>query len=234
VRGAPPLSNTFTWTPTTSDAPGTYTVSFTVNDGVSTAQTYVIITVYPANVLPVLIVPAAENATVGGNLHFIISGSDPTGTGGAVILSATGLVSGMTFDPSTGAFTFTPTKAQAGQTFTVNFSATDSTNAAWTKTQSVPIHVQAATPQSSGGGCGVSCLIPASITTTAWLVAIGALVGIVAAVGLLHIRASAELAAAKKRLKSLNVQNHTARTYHAPGRIAAAQQRRRRPVSNDE
>jgi hypothetical protein len=72
------------------------------------------------------------------------------------------------------------------------------------------------------------------MTTTAWLVAIGALMGIVAAIGLLHIRASAELAAAKKRVKSLSLQNQTARTYHAPRKTAVAQQRRRRPVSNDD
>jgi putative Ig domain-containing protein len=195
----------------------------------------VVITVVSANVLPVLTVPGAQNATSGGSLHFIVTGSDPTGTGGTVILTATGLVSNMAFDPSTGAFSFTPSKAQAGQTYMVNFTATDSNNPAWTKTESVPIHVQATTSAPSGGGCGLGCLFPTTMTTMAWLVAIGALVGIVASIALLHVRATAELSAARKRVKSLSLQNGSTRTYNyqtirKPG---AQSNRRRRPAEDD-
>jgi PKD repeat protein len=236
VQGNSPVSGTFTWTPTTRDAPGTYTVSFTITDGVSVAQTYVVITLLSANVLPIITVPGPQNATIGGNLHFTISGNDPTGTGGTVILSATGLASNMAFDPSTGAFSFTPSKAQAGQTYMVNFTATDSSNPAWTKTESVPIHVQATTSAPSGGGCGLGCLFPTSMTTTAWLVAIGALIGIVSSIALLHIRASAELAAARKRVRSLNTQNQPSRTYHSartPRRLAARAGRSRNVTDDD-
>src|SRR3989449_10180331 len=57
IQGTSPVSGMFTWTPTTADAPGTYAVSFIVTNGVSSAQTYVIITLVSANVLPIITVP---------------------------------------------------------------------------------------------------------------------------------------------------------------------------------
>ncbi|MBO0888178.1 PKD domain-containing protein, partial [Candidatus Bathyarchaeota archaeon] len=41
-----------------------------------------------AGVLPVIAVPGPQNATVGGTLHFTVSGNYPTGTAGSVTLSA--------------------------------------------------------------------------------------------------------------------------------------------------
>jgi PKD repeat protein len=236
VQGVSPVSGTFTWTPTTSVAPGTYTITFSVTDGVSTTQTAVAIRVVSSNVLPIINVPGPQNATSGGILHFIITASDPTGTGGTIILSATGLTSNMAFDPATGSFTFNPSKAQAGQTYMVNFTATDSSNPAWSKTETVPIHVQAPTPPSSGGGSCLSCLFPTSMTTTAWLVAIGALVGVVSSIALLHFRATAELANARKRVRSSSVQGQPSRTYpssYSQKRLET-QARRRHRISDEE
>ncbi len=74
------------------------------------------------------------------------------------------------------------------------------------------------------------------MTTTAWLLVIGALIGIVSSISLLHIRASAELATAKKRVKSLNAQPELSRTYNsyqAPRRTVP-KMRRRRTVNNDD
>ena len=237
VRGTSPISSTFRWTPTTASMPGTYTVSFTVTDGVSSAQVYVIITVIASNVLPIITVPGPQNATVGGHLHFTVSANDPTGTGGTVTLSATGLASNMAFDPATGDFSFTPGTSQAGQTYMVNFTATDSSDPSWTQTQSVPIHVDGTSAsQPAGGGFCLSCLLPRAMTTTAWLLAIGALMGIVSSIVLLHIRASTELASAKRRVKSLSAQGQLGRTYsgyQAPRRTMA-QVHRRRTVADDD
>src|SRR5205807_10654486 len=79
--------------------------------------------------------------------------SDPTGSGGTVTLSATGLASNMAFDPTTGSFSFTPNRSQSGETFIGNFTATDSINPSWTSTQTVMIHVETTgnTPGSSPG-----------------------------------------------------------------------------------
>jgi len=237
VQGTSPVSSTFRWTPSTADAPGTYTVSFTVTDGVASTQVYVVVTLVAAYVLPVIVVPGPQNATVGGHLHFTVSANDASGNGGPVILSATGLSSNMAFDPATGDFSFTPSPSQAGETYTVNFTATDSNDPSWANTQSVPIHVEGSTAsQPAGGGFCLSCLLPRGMTTTAWLLVIGALIGIVSSISFLHIRAIAELASAKKRVKSLNAQPELSRTfnsYQAPRRTVP-QRHRRRTSANDD
>src|SRR5256884_2723692 len=237
VQGTSPVSGTFRWTPSATVAPGTYTVTFIVDDGATSTQATVAITVVASNSLPILIAPSRQNATVGGTLHFSVSANDPSGVGGPITLSATGLASNMAFDPATGDFSFTPTSSQAGQTYMVNFTATDSNDPTWTRTQSVPIHVQGSSAsQPSGGGFCLSCLLPRGMTTTAWLLAIGALIGIVSSIALLHIRASADLAAAKKRVKSLNTLNQFGRAYSSDqtARRSLAQVHRRRTASDDD
>jgi len=237
VQGTSPVSSTFRWTPSTADAPGTYTVSFTVTDGVASTQVYVVVTLIAAYVLPVIVVPGPQNATVGGHLHFTVSANDPSGNGGTVMLSTTGLASNMAFDQATGDFSFTPSSTQAGQTFIINFTATDSNDPSWTKTQSVPIHVANGSPsQPSGGGFCLSCLLPRGMTTTAWLLVVGALIGIVSSISFLHIRASAELSSVKKRVELLNAQPELSRSYssYLAPRRTVPKMRRRRTVNNDD
>ncbi len=235
VQGSSPVSGTFTWTPTTGDTAGTYTISFSVTDGISTTQSYVIITVVTASVLPIISVPGPLNATVGTNLHFVVSANDPTGTGGTVILSATGLASNMAFDAASGAFSFTPTSSQAGGRFIVSFTATDSNDPSWARTQSVPIHVLSSSVQPSGGGLCLTCLLPRVMSTTGWLLVIGILVGIISAIALLHLRAAGELATARRRLKSVNAQSETSHTHNYQGRRRMATQdfSRRRMVEDE-
>src|SRR5207245_2666363 len=236
VQGTSPVSSTFRWTPSTADAPGTYTVSFTVTDGVASTQVYVVVTLVAAYVLPVIVVPGPQNATVGGHLHFTVSANDPSGNGGTVMLSTTGLASNMAFDQATGDFSFTPSSTQAGQTFIINFTATDSNDPSWTQTQSVPIHVLDSTSgQPSGGASCLSCLIPRGMSTTAWLLAMGALIGIVASIAVVHLSACAELVAVKKRVKSLSEQRQFDQTYNSyqTPRRTVARVRGRRYVADD-
>src|SRR3989475_634753 len=236
VQGTSPVLGTFRWTPSGTVAPGTYTVTFIIDDGVLSTQATVEITVIASNYLPIIVAPGRQNATVGGTLHFSISANDPSGAGGPIILSATGLASNMAFDSSSGDFSFTPSTNQAGQTFIVNFTATDSNDPTWTRTQSVPIHVQGTSPsQPSGGGFCLSCLLPRQMTTTAWLLAIGALIGIVGSIALVHLRASADLAAAKRRVKSLNAQSPVGKEYNSykTSRRTVAQIRSR-PIPADD
>src|SRR3989441_1506172 len=236
VQGTSPVLGTFSWTPSATVAPGIYTVIFIIDNGASSTQATVAITVIASNYLPILIAPGRQNATVGGTLHFSISANDPSGAGGPIILSATGLASNMAFDSASGDFSFTPSANQAGQTFIVNFTATDSNDPTWTRTQSVPIHVQGTSPsQPSGGGFCLSCLLPRQMTTTAWLLAIGALIGIVGSIALVHLRASADLAAAKRRVKSLNAQSPFGKEYNSykTSRRTVAQIRSR-PIPADD
>src|SRR3989441_3059425 len=236
VQGTSPVLGTFRWTPSGTVAPGTYTVTFIIDDGVLSTQATVEITVIASNYLPIIVAPGRQNATVGGTLHFSISANDPSGAGGPIILSATGLASNMAFDSSSGDFSFTPSANQAGQTFIVNFTATDSNDPTWTRTQSVPIHVQSSSAgQPSGGGFCLSCLLPREMTTTAWLLVIGALIGIVGSIALVHLRASADLAAAKRRVKSLNAQSPVGKEYNSykTSRRTVAQIRSR-PIPADD
>src|SRR5881296_2779110 len=207
IQGPVPVSGIFSWTPSTTTAPGTYTITFTVTDGVSSTEANLVITVIATNVLPVIIAPGPQNATVGATLHFTISASDPTGFGGTVTLSAIGLTSNMGFDPATGSFSFTPSASQSGQTFPVDFTGTDSSDPSWTSTQTVPIHVdkagntQGGTPGStpgtppstqpspgvSGSGC-VTCSLENGILAVAWFLLVGVMIGVVCTVSLLTMK----------------------------------------------
>ena len=162
----------------------------------------------PSNHLPIIAAPGVERATVGGTLHFTVSASSPDG--GTITLAASGLVSGMTFDPATGSFSFTPNQAQAGQTVTVSFTATNSNDPAWTSTQSVPIQVEKAST-SSPGVC-LACLLPQGLSTTIWLLVVGVLIGIVASLVLFHVKTGAALATAKRRRQNASVAHERVQT----------------------
>src|SRR6266487_3753362 len=158
--------------------------------------------------LPVVLVPGPQNATVGTSLFFTVSASDPSGTGGTVMLSATGLVANMAFDPTTGAFSFTPNSSQAGQTFVVNFTATDGNNPSRVTTESVPIYMAATVSQPSPGGVCLTCLLPKEFSESAWLLVMGALIGIVSSIALHMIKVHAGLAGARRRLRSYQNMKH--------------------------
>ena len=219
-QGAVPVSGIFSWTPSTTTAPGTYNINFIVTDGFSSTQAETIITVVATNVLPVIIAPGPRNTTVGATLDFAVTASDPTGSGGTVTLSATGLASNMAFDPTTGSFSFTPNRSQSGETFIVNFTATDSINPSWTSTQTVMIHVENAgntpgsspgstpstpstqpPPEVSGSGC-LTCSLKSMILAVAWFIFIGAVIGVVSSVAFLTIRSRAKLLGGRMRLRS--------------------------------
>jgi len=182
-------------------SPGTYSVVITATSGVLTRMTVVTVDI-TAHILPVILVPGPQNATVGTSLQFTVSASDSSGTGGTVVLSATGLVANMAFDPTTGAFSFTPSSSQAGQVFVVNFTATDGNDPSWATTETVPIHVAATVSQPSPGGVCLTCLVPKEFSESVWLLVLGALIGVVSSVALHTIKAQAEFAGARRRLRS--------------------------------
>jgi len=73
------------------------------------------------------------------------------------------------------------------------------------------------------------------MSTTGWLLVIGTLVGIISAIALLHLRAAAELATARRRLKPVNAQSQTSNTHNYQGRrrMAAEDFSRRRMVEDE-
>ena len=129
-----PANGQFSFTPSQAQSGQTFTVNFSATDnhGLSVSRS-VAITVTsgppPPNNPPTLNVPGAQTVQVGSTLNFIVTGSDPD-AGDTVTLSAANVPANATFNqasgnPANGQFSFTPSQSQSGQTFTVNFSATD-------------------------------------------------------------------------------------------------------------
>ena len=151
------LTNATTVNPTfTPDAAGQYVVGLVVGDGMlnSTNTANVTITVNaptPVNRAPSVTNPGNKTVTAGQPLSFTISGSDPD-AGNTLRFAATGLPSGASLNATTGAFSWTPTTAQASATpYSVTVTATDNgtpplTSAAQTFTITVQAVVTAPPP----------------------------------------------------------------------------------------
>ena len=116
---------TFSWTPTYAQAGNYPNVEFTVTDGGSPMMLDfedITITVGDVNRAPVIVSPGSQQVLEHSALTFTIDATDPDGD--AVTLSAIGMPSGATFNPSTGVFSWTPGNPTAG-VYTPAFIATD-------------------------------------------------------------------------------------------------------------
>jgi len=146
------VSGTFSWTPTHSQL-GTYTVDFTATSAIDaslfTTQT---ITIQVQNVVsvitispPILALPGNQIVTAYSTLAFRVVAAGST-SNQIVTLSASNLPTNSTFQPGTGntvseTFSWTPTQSQAG-TYTISFTATDTSNSSLYATEMVGIQVQ--------------------------------------------------------------------------------------------
>jgi len=226
-------SGTFTWTPTAAQT-GVFTVTFTVTDGVTPVYGSVVITVVASAQSLTLTVPTGpESATVGTALSFVVSARNPVAPSDGLNVTASGLAPNMAYDPASGIFSFTPSQGQAGQTFIVNFTATDSANPAASGNKSVTIHVANASSSPSGGFC-LNCILPRGFSVMMWLFIIGGLIGVISSIALLNIRAHAELAGARRRRHSPTGvrHNHTAQTHS--GKVKITEHHHRNPTRNSE
>jgi hypothetical protein len=119
----------FRWTPTEAQGPGTYTITVRVTDNGSPSmsdQKSFTVTVNEVNRPPVL--AAISNKTVDEQtlLAFTVSATDPDLPANTLRYSLLTAPSGVTLDPTTGAFRWTPTEAQGPGTYTVTVRVTDS------------------------------------------------------------------------------------------------------------
>jgi RHS repeat-associated protein len=114
----------FTFTPVNSQA-GTHTLTFKVSDGKHSSapdsNQAALITVAP-NLPPVLAAPGDYTVRVGQPLAFTLVATDPEAD--ALTYAVQPLPANASLNAVTGAFSFTPTAAQAG-TLTLSFSASD-------------------------------------------------------------------------------------------------------------
>ncbi|MDH5641357.1 MAG: putative Ig domain-containing protein, partial [Nitrospira sp.] len=119
------ITREFVWTPSETQGPGSYQVTFSVTDGVVTTSELVTITVNEVNVAPVLAPIGNKSINEETELRFTISGSDVDDPAQTLIYSATDLPLGATFDASTREFVWKPTEVQGPGSYAVIFSVTD-------------------------------------------------------------------------------------------------------------
>lgn len=120
-----PATGVFTWTPSYTQAGVFNNVNFSVTDGSLTASENITITIANTNRAPVLGAIGNKNVGESATLTFTVTATDPDGD--AMTLSASNLPAGATFTAATGAFSWTPTYAQAGTFAGVHFAVTDGT-----------------------------------------------------------------------------------------------------------
>lgn len=119
------VSGAFRWTPTEAQGPANYTFRVSVFDGSASAVGTVNVTINEVNVVPQLsnIPPAAINEL--SAYTFAANGSDADLPANTLTYSLIGAPPGASINPSTGAFSWTPSEAQGnGSTygFTVRLS----------------------------------------------------------------------------------------------------------------
>ena len=118
-------------------------ISLNANIVVASASSSVDFAPSGANNPPTLNVPGAQTVQAGTTLTFSVSGTDPD-AGDIVTLSASNVPANAGFNqtsgnPANGQFSFTPSQSQSGQTFTVNFSATDNHEASVSRSVQITV-----------------------------------------------------------------------------------------------
>ncbi len=194
---------------------GVYTVAFTVSDSsslTSSEQSILIVSLpnLQVNNPPVLGTPPDQTVKAGNNVKFTISASDPD-QGERIILIASGLPQGATFDSGTGIFSWTPSPNQTGK-YTMIFIATDNGSPPQSDSKPVAIQVEPAatnggtggstggSTKSPSGGCSLCGIIPQATTNT-WILVVGAILGFNGLLAVKTLRSRSELARVKRRLR---------------------------------
>jgi len=165
-------------------------------------------TIPPINPLT-LTVPGNQTVTTGAWINFTVTPTD-LNPNRIITLSTTQLPAGAMFDLSTGVFSWKPSYSQTGY-YTITFTATDDSSPPSSSTRNMGIQVNQAAPGGSGGGgsggssnggCLLCGTFPA-ISTSMWLLMTGGLLGFVASLALLTIKARGNLEHTKRRLNRL-------------------------------
>ncbi len=106
-----PISATFGWSPTSSQGPGNYTITFQASDTLKSPSVTrtVLIHVTKARKAPVLTVPGPQALSPGSLLSFAVVAEDPNLPPSPVTVSAAGLPNGSSFNSTTGVFSWITT-----------------------------------------------------------------------------------------------------------------------------
>ena len=157
-----------------------------------------------------LTLPGDRTVATGSWINFTVTTTD-VNPGRTITLSTTQLPAGARFDPSTGFFSWKPSSSQTGY-YTITFTAIDDSTPPSSSTRDMGVQVDQAAPGGSGGsgsggssngGCLI-CTFP-GISTSAWLLVIGGLLGFVPSLALLTIKARANLEHTRRRLNRVSI-----------------------------
>lgn len=125
-----PTTGQFTWTPTEAQGPGVYTATVRVTDnGLPTQSDFeaVVVTVSEANVAPVLAAVGSQTVDEGSELTFTASASDTDLPAQTLTYALdAGAPAGAAINPSTGAFSWTPSEAQGPGSYPITVRVSDS------------------------------------------------------------------------------------------------------------
>lgn len=123
-----PNSGLFTWTPPEAQGPSTnlFTVRVTDNSTppLEATRSFTVV-VQEVNEAPVLAALANRTIAEGSTLAFTATATDPNTPANALTFSLVSAPAGASIDPVSGAFTWTPTGAQAPSTNTIALRVTD-------------------------------------------------------------------------------------------------------------
>ncbi len=164
-----PSTGRFSWTPTRSQT-GTFSVTVRVTDNgspaLSATRTVSITVTAPPNSAPTLGTLANQGITATSNLTFTATAADVDVPAQTLAFSLdVGTPAGASINPSSGVFSWTPTRSQTG-TFSVTVRVTDNGSPALSAIQTVSITVTA--PPNSAPTLGA--LVNQSVTATSNLI----------------------------------------------------------------
>jgi Bacterial Ig domain/Putative Ig domain len=140
----------FSWIPTEAQGPGSFTFRVRVTETASPAlfdERPITITVTEVNAAPTLTLPALPaHLGAGTPFGFSATASDPDLPANTLAFSLSGAPAGASMGSANGVFSWTPSAAQAGITYTFAVVVTDDGTPARAAQQSVTITVDAAAP----------------------------------------------------------------------------------------
>ncbi|MGL4399427.1 MAG: glycosyl hydrolase [Luteolibacter sp.] len=154
----------FTWTPTETQGPDSFTFTVRVSDGVSSHDRSVSVTVGEVGTAPVLDVIPPQTVDEGVLLNFTASATDVDLPAGILSYSLIGAPLGAAIHSASGSFTWTPTTEQGPGNFIFTVQVSDGS---LTDDQLVSVTVESAlpSPEIDTDGDGLSDLLEFAFAT---------------------------------------------------------------------